>query len=287
MNDNLKRAQKGAYLSLITYIILSIAKFITGVQFNSAALQADAFNNMTDILVSIAVLVGLKISLKPADKNHPYGHMKSENISTLLVSFIIMFVGLQVIMDNFPKLTEGDYTTPNPLTLWISFISGFIMLMVYFYNNSLAKKTKSSSLKSAAVDNLSDGLVSFGTGFGLIFTQIGFPIADPILAVILGLLIVYTGFKICREAIFTLSDGFHEKDLEFYVNDVMRVDGVKGVSSVKGRYHGDSVFLDVTIFVDKTITLDEAHDICDQVEKSLSEEGVYSSYVHPEPYEED
>lgn len=287
MESNLKRAQKGAYLSLFTYIILSAAKFITGVQFNSAALQADAFNNMTDILVSVAVLIGLKISLKPADRNHPYGHMKSENISTLLVSFIIMFVGLQVIMDNFPKLTAGEYTAPNPLTLWISFISGFIMLMVYLYNSNLAKKTKSSSLKSAAIDNLSDGMVSIGTGIGLIFTQVGYPIADPILALILGALIVWTGFKICKDAIFTLSDGFHEEDLEFYINDVMKIDGVEGVSSVKGRYHGDSVFLDVTIFVDRTITLDEAHDICDKVERSLAEEGVYSSYVHPEPYEED
>ncbi|KKK34134.1 transporter [Salinicoccus sediminis] len=287
MESNLKRAQKGAYLSLFTYIILSAAKFITGVQFNSAALQADAFNNMTDILVSVAVLIGLKISLKPADRNHPYGHMKSENISTLLVSFIIMFVGLQVIMDNFPKLTAGEYTTPNPLTLWISFISGFIMLMVYLYNSNLAKKTKSSSLKSAAIDNLSDGMVSIGTGIGLIFTQVGYPIADPILALILGALIVWTGFKICKDAIFTLSDGFHEEHLEFYINDVMKIDGVEGVSSVKGRYHGDSVFLDVTIFVDRTITLDEAHDICDKVERSLAEEGVYSSYVHPEPYEED
>jgi len=287
MESNLKRAQKGAYLSLFTYIILSAVKFTAGVQFNSAALRADAFNNMTDILVSVAVLVGLKISLKPADRNHPYGHMKSENISTLLVSFIIMFVGLQVIMDNFPKLAAGEYTKPDSLTLWISFISGFIMLLVYLYNNNLAKKTKSSSLKSAAIDNLSDGMVSIGTGIGLIFTQIGYPIADPILALILGALIVWTGFKICKDAIFTLSDGFHEEDLEFYINDVMKIDGVKGVSSVKGRYHGDSVFLDVTIFVDRTITLDEAHDICDKVERSLADEGVYSSYVHPEPYEED
>src|SRR5699024_12507361 len=117
------------------------------------------------------VLIGLKISLKPADRNHPYGHMKSENISTLLVSFIIMFVGLQGIMDTFPKLTAGAYTAPDPVTLWISFISGFMMMMVYLYYNRLAKKTKSSSLKSAAIDNLSDDMVSIGTGIGLVYTQ--------------------------------------------------------------------------------------------------------------------
>ena len=85
-SENLKIAQRGAYLSLVVYIILSITKYVVGYMYNSAAVRADALNNMTDILVSIAVIVGLKISIKPVDKNHPYGHLKSENISTLLVS---------------------------------------------------------------------------------------------------------------------------------------------------------------------------------------------------------
>lgn len=286
MNGKLKLAQRGAHLSIFAYIFLSAAKLITGLQYSSTALRADAFNNMTDILVSVAVLIGLKLSLKPADRNHPYGHMKSENISTLLVSFIIMFVGLQVVSDGIQKLTGGAFTAPSPVTIWVSLISGFIMLAVYIYNRRLSRITRSSSLKSAAADNLSDGLVSFGTGLGLIFTQVGFPVVDPILAILLGVLITYTGFNICKQAVFTLSDGFHEEDLEFYYQDVMKVEGVKGVSSVKGRYHGNSVFLDITIYVDKNITLEEAHEICDQVERSLSEENVYSAYVHPEPYEE-
>ena len=76
-NENLKLAQRGAYLSLIVYIILSIVKYVTGFVFNSAAVRADALNNMTDIIVSLAVIIGLKISIKPADRNHPYGHLKS------------------------------------------------------------------------------------------------------------------------------------------------------------------------------------------------------------------
>ncbi|OMG44292.1 transporter, partial [Paenibacillus macerans] len=72
-NENLKLAQRGAFLSLVIYIILSIAKYMTGYVYDSAAVRADALNNMTDILVSVAVIVGLKISIKPADQNHPYG----------------------------------------------------------------------------------------------------------------------------------------------------------------------------------------------------------------------
>ena len=139
-NENLKIAQRGAYLSLVVYIILSIAKYVTGFIYNSAAVRADALNNMTDIVVSIAVIVGLKISIKPADKNHPYGHLKSENISTLLVSFIIMFVGIQVVIENAPRLLTHDKHVPSPVTILVSIISGLIMLGVYVINHRLAKK---------------------------------------------------------------------------------------------------------------------------------------------------
>ena len=282
-NENLKIAQRGAYLSLVVYIILSIAKYVTGFVFNSAAVRADALNNMTDIVVSIAVIIGLKISIKPADRNHPYGHLKSENISTLLVSFIIMFVGIQVVIENTPRLLTQDKNVPSPITILVSIISGLIMLGVFLVNQKLAKKTKSSSLKSAAKDNLSDSLVSIGTAIGLVFTQIGFPIVDIILATLLGLLIIYTGFGIFRESIFTLSDGFNEKDLEEYRNDILEVDDVLDVRSIKGRYHGSSIFLEVTIVVEPNLSISQAHLICDKVEDHLHEKGISSVYVHPEP----
>ncbi|PTJ05217.1 transporter [Staphylococcus simulans] len=281
---NLQRAQKGAYLSLVTYIVLSIVKYVVGTLYHSAAVRADALNNMTDILVSIAVIVGLKISIKPADRNHPYGHLKSENIASLLVSFIIMFVGVQVMMQNFPRLFLNDYHTPTPITIIVSIVSGFVMLGVSYYNFRLAKQTKSRSLQSSAVDNMSDSIVSLGTGIGLIFTQFGLPIVDIILATILGALIVYTGFSIFREAIFTLSDGFNERDLENYRQDVLEVSDVIAVNSIKGRYHGSSVFVDVTIAVEPDLTLQEAHAICDRVETHMHSKGVSSVYVHPEPY---
>ncbi|WP_409323769.1 cation diffusion facilitator family transporter [Staphylococcus caprae] len=282
-SENLKIAQRGAYLSLVVYIILSITKYVVGYMYNSAAVRADALNNMTDILVSIAVIVGLKISIKPSDKNHPYGHLKSENISTLLVSFIIMFVGIQVVIENAPRLITHDRHVPNIMTIIVSVISGVIMLGVFYVNHRLAKRTKSSSLSSAAKDNLSDSLVSIGTAIGLIFTQIGFPIVDIILATFLGLLIIYTGFGIFKESIFTLSDGFNEKDLEEYRNDILEVEDVIDVNSIKGRYHGSSIFLDVTIVVQSDLSLYEAHQICDRVENHLHGKGISSVYVHPEP----
>ncbi|MFH4934524.1 cation diffusion facilitator family transporter [Staphylococcus cohnii] len=281
--EKLETAQKGAFLSLIVYIILSVTKFVVGYLYNSAAVKADSLNNMTDIIVSLAVIIGLKISIKPPDQNHPYGHLKSENISSLLVSFIIMFVGIQVIIENVPELFTNEHHTPNIINIYVSVISGLIMLVVFYINQSIANRTKSSSLNSAAKDNLSDALVSLGTAIGLIFTQFGFPVIDTILAIILGLLIIYTGFGIFKESIFTLSDGFNEQELEAYKNYVLEIEDVIEVQNIKGRYHGSSVFVDVTIVVKSDLSLEEAHHICDKVEQHMHSKGISSVYVHPEP----
>ena len=153
-----------------------------------------------------------------------------------------MFVGIQVVIENAPRLITHDRHVPNIMTIIVSVISGVIMLGVFYVNHRLAKRTKSSSLSSAAKDNLSDSLVSIGTAIGLIFTQIGFD-CRYYFSDILGLLIIYTGFGIFKESIFTLSDGFNEKDLEEYRNDILEVEDVIDVNSIKGRYHGSSIFL--------------------------------------------
>lgn len=285
--NKLKLAQRGAYLSIVTYIILSVLKLYFGVFYDSAAVRADALNNMTDIFASAAVLIGLKISIRPPDDNHPYGHLKSENIASLVVSFIIIFVGVQVLVENVPAIFSPSVTKPDPVVIYISVAGGLIMLVVYYINSQLAAKTNSSSLKSAAMDNLSDSLISFGTAAGLVLTQLGLPIADVIIATVLGLLIIYTGFKILKSAVFALSDGYNDADLIDHKEDVLEVDGVLDVKSIKGRYHGSSIFLDVTIIVDPEISVTEAHRICDRVEEHMHDKGIMSLYVHPEPLSEE
>lgn len=281
--NNLKLAQRGAYLSIFTYIILAILKYYFGVEYDSAAVRADALNNMTDIFASLAVLIGLKISIRPPDDNHPYGHLKSENIASLVVSFIIIFVGLQVLMENVPAVFSPAEQAPNPVVIYVSIFSGLVMLAVFFINRKLAEKTKSTSLKSASMDNFSDSMISLGTAAGLILTQLGLPIADVIIASILGLLIMYTGLKILKDAVFALSDGYNDADLIEHKEDVLEVNGVLDVKSIKGRYHGSSIFLDVTIIVDPDISITDAHMICDRVEEHMHDKGIMSLYVHPEP----
>lgn len=97
--QQLKKGELGAWISIIAYMVLSLIKLLIGYSYNSEALRADGLNNSTDIVASIAILIGLRISQKPADKDHPYGHFRAETIASLIASFIMMVVGLQVLLD--------------------------------------------------------------------------------------------------------------------------------------------------------------------------------------------
>ena len=132
--DNLKKAEQGAKLSILSYLFLTILKLGAGFIFRSSALVADGINNSTDVISSIFVLVGLKISRKPADEDHLYGHFRAELISTLIASFIMLYAGIEVVIYAVKKIITNSYEQPNILSAIVAFIACVIMLGVYFYN---------------------------------------------------------------------------------------------------------------------------------------------------------
>ena len=139
---------------------LSLLKLGAGFFFRSSALVADGINNATDVISSICVLIGLKISRKPADEDHLYGHFRAELISTLIASFIMLYAGIEVVIYAVKKIITKSYEQPSMLSAVTAVVASIIMFSVYFYNIRLANKLGSKSLKSAALDNLSDAYVS-------------------------------------------------------------------------------------------------------------------------------
>ncbi|WP_409304927.1 cation diffusion facilitator family transporter [Peribacillus sp. SCS-155] len=282
--NDLKLGERGAYISIIAYICLSALKLFIGITSDSAALKADGLNNSTDIVASIAVLIGLRISRRPADKNHPYGHWKAETVASLVASFIMAAVGLQVLYEAGSKVMEGTESTPDLISAWTAIFCAVIMYMVYRYNHRIAKKINSQSVMAAAKDNLSDAWVSIGTAVGIFGSQLGLPWLDPVTAVIVGLLICKTAWDIFREASHHLMDGFDVEQMDIYSDTIMEVKGVKGIKSVKARSYGNNAVVDVVILVNSTLGIKEAHDISSIVEKKLMDEHeVYDVHVHVEP----
>ncbi|GLO68346.1 hypothetical protein MACH08_41300 [Oceanobacillus kimchii] len=151
---------------------------------NSEALKADGLNNTTDIIASIAVLIGLKLSQKQADEDHPYGHWKAEMVASMIASFIIMVVGIQVLIGAVTSVYQGGNESPDIISVWTGIFSAVIMYFVYRYNKNLAQKIKSHSVMAAAKDNLSDSWVSLGTAIGIFGSQFNLPWLDPLTAIV-------------------------------------------------------------------------------------------------------
>ncbi|WP_019911166.1 cation diffusion facilitator family transporter [Paenibacillus sp. HW567] len=282
--SQIKQSEKGAWLSLFAYILLSAVKLFIGTVSGSQALLADGLNNSTDIIASIAILVGLRISRRPPDSNHGYGHYRAETIAALVASFIMIAVGIQVLYQSANKFIQPALETPDLIAAWTAAGCALVMFVVYIYNIRLARALSSNAMHAVAQDNRSDALVSIGAFVGIIGSQFGLPWLDPLTGTIVGLLICKTAWDIFRKSSHDLTDGFDASELELMKQTVAEVDGVESIKDIKARIHGNNVLVDTTVLVDSTLNVVQSHDITEEIEGQLKDRHqVANVLVHIEP----
>lgn len=283
-SNNLKLAERGAILSIATYLILSAVKIIAGSTLQSSSLTADGFNNVSDIVANIAVLIGLRMARKPADRDHRFGHWKIEDLASLITSFIMFFVGFDVLIETIQKIISNQETKIDPVGAVVGIISAIIMLGVYFYNKTLAKKAHSKALDAAAKDNLSDAVTSIGTSVAIMASAFNFPIVDKLVAIVITFFILKTAYDIFMESSFSLSDGFDERLLQDYKQAILEIPKITQVKSQRGRTYGSNIYLDIILEMNPDLSVYESHEIADQVEDMLMERfGVFDIDIHIEP----
>lgn len=284
--QNLKIAERGAILSITAYVLLSGFKLAAGNIFHSDALTADAFNNISDIAGNVAVLIGLRLAQKPADKDHKFGHWKFEDLASLITSFIMFVVGLQVLNSTIQKLMSKELVEVDMTGALVGMVSAIIMLAVYQYNRILAKKVRSKALDAAAKDNLSDALTSIGTSVAIFAAAFNLPIIDKIAAIVITFLILKTAYDIFMESFFTLSDGFDEELLHQYEEDILKLPKIVSVKSQRGRTYGSNIYLDIVLEMNPDLSVYESHEITEHVETLLKlKHGVFDVDIHVEPSE--
>ena len=285
--EKIKQGERGAMLSIGVYIVLACLKIIIGYAYHSEALSADGLNNSTDIVASAAVLIGLRISRKPPDRDHRYGHFRAETVAALIASFIMIVVGLQVLYQAVANFAEGTYEEPEYLTAWTALFCSIVMFVVYGYNVRLAKRIGSNAIMATAQDNRSDALVSLGAFVGIIGAKLGLAWLDPVAAFAVGVLICKTAVDIFRDATHALTDGFDDRTLKEFRSTIENTPGVGGVKDLKARIHGNNVLLDVTVEVASSMNVAESHDITEEIEKRMNaEHNVAHVFIHIEPKEE-
>lgn len=282
--DEIRQGEKGAWVSIISYLLLSALKLLMGLASGSQALLADGLNNTTDIIASVAILIGLKISQKPPDPDHHYGHFRAETIAAMVASFIMAAVGIQVLYQAVTKFFKPALEKPDLIAAWIALFCALVMFLVYKYNHQLATKINSKAMMAAAQDNRSDAFVSIGAFIGIIGSQFGMPWLDPLCAVLVGAIICKTAWAIFRDATHALTDGFDENELEQIRKTVKKTPGVEAIRDIKARVHGNNVLVDVTIEVDNRLNVVESHEITEKIEeRMLNKHNIRHIHVHIEP----
>lgn len=282
--ENLRLAKRGPIVSIIAYLTISAAKLIAGYTLNSSSLIADGFNNLSDILGNIALLIGLHLASKPADAEHRFGHWKIEDLASLITSFIMFIVGFQVLSQTIQKIISGSRTAIDPEGAIVGVISAIIMYGVYVHNKRLSQKVKSSALVAAAKDNLSDAVTSIGTSVAIVAASFNLVIIDRLAAIVITYFILKTAYDIFMESAFSLSDGFDEKELKKYKEAILKIPKVTAVKSQRGRSYGSNIYLDIVVEMNPDLSVYESHEITEQIEALLSQKfSVYDTDVHVEP----
>lgn len=246
-NSNLKLAERGAIISILAYLFLSCAKLATGHLLHSSSLVADGFNNLSDIISNVALLIGIRLARQPADRDHKFGHWKIEDLASLVTSIIMFYVGFDVLRDTLQKIFNNESVRIDPLGATVGVLSAIVMLGVYVYNLRLAKRAKSKALKAAAKDNLSDVVTSLGTSIAIAASAFNYPIVDKIAAIIITFFILKTAYDIFMESSFSLSDGFDDSLLEDYEKAILNLPKIARVKYQRGRTYGSNIYLDVVL----------------------------------------
>lgn len=286
-SERKKIANKISLTTLVTNVVLSFIKVIAGIVAHSNAMIADGVHTVSDVITTVAVMVGMNFSTKPDDAEHPYGHEKMEAVVAIMLSLVLMATALGIGYSGIQTIIHKSYTRPGLLAIIAAIVSIISKEWMYRYTVKAANQIQSSAMKADAWHHRSDALSSIGTLIGITGAKLGFTILDPIASLVVCILIVKVGVDIFIQSFNQLIDRSADKQtIEQIKENIWSVEGVKNIDEVKTRMHGSKIYVDVEIAVDSANTVGQGHEIAENVhqciEKTVS--NVKHCMVHVNPY---
>jgi cation diffusion facilitator family transporter len=274
-------------------VILLLFKFVAGIVGHSAAMVADAIHSLSDFVTDLIVLVFVRISGKPEDKSHDYGHGKYETLAMTIIGMALLAVAIGIVYSGMTKIIAwangAQLEAPGMLALWAALLSVLLKEGVYRYSMVKARQLKSQAVEANAWHHRSDALSSIGTAVGIggaIFLGQRWTVLDPIASVIVGLFIVKVSIDLLRDGIGDLM----EQSLPDVIEDeilglVASLPDVVEPHDLRTRRIGNHYAIELHILMDGDITLREAHDKASEVEDLLRERYGEETHiaVHVEP----
>lgn len=272
-------------VGIIANVFLSVCKIFCGIIFSSMSIMADGLNNLSDATSSVVTFIGFKLSGRPADKEHPFGHARMEYVSALAVSFFIVIVGFELLRTSVGKIINPVPTIFSTISVVVLIISALVKLWLYFFNKKMGKLISSNTLEATAIDSRNDVIVTTAVLIcGIIIKLTDFVILDAVAGLLISLFIMVSGLKLANE---TLSPLLGEAPNQELVNDTLKrlkcYEGVLGVHDLMVHDYGPGrCFASVHVEMDAKRDIMLSHDICDNIERDFAKEGM-TLVVHLDP----
>ena len=265
-------------------IITALAKGIYGLYTDSLSMSADGLHSFFDSTANIIGLVGISLAARPPDRDHPYGHAKYESFAAMGIA-ILLFAGcLQLIVSAAGRLQSGGSPNVTGLSFAVMALTLIINVGVSSYEYILGRRLKSSILVADSLHTRSDVFASLGVILGLFAVRMGYPLADPIIALFICVLIIHTGLEIIRESSTALLDRA-AIDEEVIIDLARSVEGVCSCHAVRTRGMAEEIYVDLHIEVDASLSMELAHEVGEDVVRAIKGRipEVRDVVVHLEP----
>ena len=277
----------------VVNLLLLVFKFVAGILGHSAAMLADAVHSLSDFVTDIIVIVFVRISSKPEDEGHDYGHGKYETLATAIIGLVLLFVGFGILWNGATSIWDfwqgGELKEPGMLALWAALVSILFKELLYQYTVLKGRRLNSQAVVANAWHHRSDALSSIGTAVGIggaILLGEQWLVLDPLAAVVVSLFIM----KVAIQLLVPCVEELLEKSLPAEVEEKIRQEilsfpGVTSPHHLRTRRIGSSYAIEVHIRMDGQITLEEAHRTATAIENRLKSEFGSRTYIniHVEP----
>ena len=265
-------------------ILTALAKGIYGLYTDTLSMSADGLHSFFDSTANIIGLVGISLAARPPDRDHPYGHAKYESFAAMGIA-ILLFAGcLQLIVSAAGRLQSGGSPNVTGLSFVVMALTLIINVGVSSYEYILGRRLKSSILVADSLHTRSDVFASLGVILGLFAVRMGYPLADPLIALFICVLIIHTGLEIIRESSTALLDRA-AIDEKVIIDLARSVEGVCSCHAVRTRGMAEEIYVDLHIEVDASLSMELAHEVGVDVERAIKSRipEVRDVVVHLEP----
>lgn len=275
-------ATRVSLVSIIGNTILSILKFLAGVFENSGAMISDAVHSGSDVFSSIIVIIGVRVSAKEADKEHPYGHERLECVAAIILATILAITGIYIGCFAIGKIFNGDHSQleiPRMMALVAAIVSIVVKESMYWYTRFYALKLDSGALMADAWHHRSDALSSVGALIGIGGAMLGYPVLDPIASVVISIFICKAAYDIFKDAIDKMLDKACDDEMEDEIRKLVEEqEGVERIDMLHTRMFGNKIYIDIEIAADGNKPLKETHETAENIHNLI--EAKYEKVKH-------